>query len=128
MMDLPTIDNLIKACDQLKPSLLKTLLDDRLADTIQCGLQDLTHVLVVESGDRESDIVDALGFSPLISRIDGIRDQPDWDWLEQHEGWWELLYTIGNDGFAYILFVEDAEGEPSELALLCRHHAGRAGQ
>jgi hypothetical protein len=125
MMDLPTIDDLIKACDQLEPSPLKTLLNDRLADTIRCGLQDLTHVLVVETGDTESQIVDAMGYSPLVSRIDCIRNQPDWDWLERHEGWWELVYTLGNNGFAYILLVEDAGGQPSPLAALCREHAGR---
>ncbi len=128
MMDLPTIQHFSDAIEKLSPSPLNTLLADRLADTIHCGLQDYTHVLVVEAGDTESEIVDAIGFSPLVSRIDGIRNQPDWDWLERHEGWWELLYTVGNDGFAYILLVEDAEGEPSALASLCRHHSGSAGQ
>lgn len=126
MMDFPTIEDLSHAIDTLPPSPLKTLLADRLADTINCGLQELTHVLVVEASDHENDIVDALGFSPLISRIDGIRNQPDWDWLERHEGWWELLYTIGNDGFAFILLAEDAGGEPTALTALCRDHAGRA--
>jgi hypothetical protein len=127
MMDFPTIEYLSIAIDTLPPSPLKTLLADRLADTIHCGLQDYTHVLVVEAGDTESAIIGAVGFSPFVSRIDGIRNQPDWDWLERHEGWWELLYTVGNDGFAYILLVEDAEGEPSALASLCRQHAGRVG-
>lgn len=125
MMDFPTIEDLSHAIDTLPSSSLRTLLVDRHADTVQCGLQGLTHVLVVEAGDHESDIVDAVGFSPLASRIDGIRNQPDWDWIEQHEGWWELLYTVGNDGFAYILLVEDAGGEPTALAALCRDHAGR---
>lgn len=127
MMDFPSIEQLSNAIDTLPPSPLKTLLAHRLADTIHCGLQDYTHLLVVEAGDTESDIVDAVGFSPLVSRLDGIRNQPDCDWLERHDGWWELLYTVGNDGFAYILLVEDAEGEPSALALLCRQHAGREG-
>lgn len=127
MMDFPTIEQLSNAIDTLAPSHLKTLLADRLADTIHCGLQDYTHVLVVEAGDTESAIVDAIGFSPFVSRLDGIRNQPDWDWLERHDGWWELLYAVGNDGFAYILLVEDAEGEPSALASLCQQHAGREG-
>lgn len=124
MMDLPTIEDLKRAVESLKPSPLRTLLADRHADTISCSLQDLTHVLVVEAGDREVDIVDAIGFSPLLTRIDGVRNQPDWDWLERHDGWWELLYTVGNAGFAYILLVEDAQG--SAIADLCRKHAGMA--
>jgi hypothetical protein len=127
MMDLPTIEALTDACEKLEPSPLKTLLADRLADTVRCELQDLTHVLVVETGDREKDIVDAIGFSPLVSRIDGIRNQPDWDWLERHERYWELLYCVGNEGFGYIVLVEDAGGEASALAALCRQHSGRAG-
>ena len=69
MMDLPTIQNLADAIDTLPPSSLKTLLADRLADTVHCGLQDYTHVLVVEEGDSEAEIVDAVGFSPFTSRL-----------------------------------------------------------
>lgn len=122
MMNLPTIEDLKRAVESLQPSPLRTLLADRLADTLSCGLQDLSHVLVVEAGDREADIVDAVGFSPLVSRVDCVRNQPDWDWLERHDGWWELLYAIGT-GFAYILLVEDAQGSP--VADLCRKYAGR---
>lgn len=118
MMNFPTFADLESAVEKLELSNLKTLLADRLADTIHCGLQDFTHVLVVEAEDSEAQIVEAIGFSPLQTRIDGIRNQPDWDWLERHEGWWELLYTVGNDGFAYILLVEDDDRSP--LALLCR--------
>lgn len=122
MIDLPTIEDLQQAIDRLEPSTLRTLLAGRLGDTVSCGLQDLTHVLVVEAGDREDAIADAIGFSPLVTRIDGVRNQPDWDWLERHDGWFELLYAIGT-GFAYILLVEDAEGSP--VADLCRKHAER---
>ncbi|MAB44794.1 hypothetical protein [Hyphomonas atlantica] len=118
MLNLPTIAELQVAVGATTDPALKRLLADRLADTINCGLQELTHVLVVEVGDSEQAIVDAVGFSPLVSRIDGVRNSPDWDWIERHDGWWELLYTVGNDGFAYILLVEDAERSP--LAKFCR--------
>lgn len=125
MIDLPTTDDLKIALQSLSPSPLRTLLEGRLADTIGCGLENLTHLLVVEAGDSEDDIVQAVGFSPVTSRIDCVRNQPDWDWLERHEGWWELLYTVGNSGFAYILLVEDADEARSGLPALCRKHAGR---
>lgn len=83
-------------------------------------LGDLTHILVIEPGDEEGDIIDAIGFSPLVSRIDGIHLQPDWDWIDRHEGWWEPVYTVSNDGFAFILFVQDAPGVLSDLLDLCR--------
>lgn len=118
MIDLPTFEALEATLTQPLDETLKGLLQDRLADTVHCGLQDYTHVLVVEAGDMEQQIVEAIGFSPLKTRIDNHPNCPDWDWCEQHLGWWELLYTVGNDGFAYILLVEDAERSP--LAKLCR--------
>ncbi len=117
-MNFPTIAGLESAIEKLELSNLRTLLADRLADTARCELQNLTHLLVIEADDSERQIVDAVGFSPLQTRIDAIRNQPDWDWIERHDGWWELLYTVGNDGFAYILLVEDDDRSP--LALLCR--------
>lgn len=118
MMNFPAIAELRTAADTAVNPQLRKLLADRLADTVRCELQNLTHLLVIEADDSEQQIVDAVGFSPLQTRINGIRNQPDWDWIERHDGWWELLYTVGNDGFAYILLVEDDDRSP--LALLCR--------
>lgn len=118
MIDLPSIEAIKATLSKPLDEALKTLLRDRLADTIHCGLPDYTHVLVVEAGDTEQQIVEAIGFSPLRTRIDNRPNSPDWDWCERHLGWWELLYTVGDDGFAYILLVEDAERSP--LAKLCR--------
>ena len=122
MHDLPTIESIRAVLDQPLDKLLRALLEDRLADTIHCGLQDLTHLLVVEAGDTEQQIIEAIGFSPLQSRIDNRPNCPDWDWIERHDGWWELLYTVGNSGFAYILLVEDDEN--FQLAHLCRGEGG----
>lgn len=118
MIDLPTIDSIKAVLDQPLGDVLRDLLADHLADTIHCGMQDYTYLLVVEADDTEQQIVDAIGFSPLKTRIDNRRNCPDWDWCEQYPGWWELLFTVGNDGFAYIILVEDAERSP--LAKLCR--------
>ncbi len=122
MIDLPDMEAVRAALHQpLKPA-LKTLLADRLADTESCCLANLTHVLVVEAEDTEAAVIDAVGFSPLASRIDCNRDQPDWDWLERHEGWWEALYCVGDSGFAFILLIEDADLSP--FAQLCRKGRG----
>lgn len=118
MIDLPSIESIKATLNQPLDEALKRLLEDRLADTIHCGLQDYTHVHVVEAGDTDQQIIDAIGFSPLKTRIENQSNSPDWDWCEQHLGWWELVYTVGNDGFAYILLVEDAGSSP--LAKLCR--------
>lgn len=122
MIDLPDTEAMRTALRQpLKPA-LKTLLGNRLADTDRSGLGTLTHILVIEADDTEAAVIDAVGFSPLTSRIDGKRDQPDWDWLEHHEGWWEALYCVGDSGFAFILLIEDAD--QSAYAQLCRKGQG----
>lgn len=122
MIDLPDMEAVRAALGQpLKPALM-TLLADRLADTESCGLANLTHILVIEAEDTEPAVIDAVGFSPLTSRIDGNRDQPDWDWLERHEGFWEALYCVGDSGFAFILLIEDADHSP--FAQLCRKGRG----
>lgn len=121
MYDLPDIASLRAVLDQsLEPKLHK-LLEDRLSDTLHCGLEAHTHVLVIEGHDTESQVIDAIGFSVLRSRIDEKSDDPDWDWIEAHDGWFEALYCIGNSGFAIIVLIEDAEG--SAFAAICRRHA-----
>lgn len=120
MHDLPTIDALRAILDQPLDPKLHKLLSDRLNDTEKCGLEALTHLLVIEADDTEEQIIDAIGFSPLRSRIDNLPDHPDWDWLEKHDGYWEALYCVGNSGFAYILLIEDVDGSP--FAALCREH------
>ena len=120
MIDLPELDSQLAALHQPLEQNLHKLLHGRIQDALALELGDLTHFVVIEPGDAEGDILDALGFSPLVSRIDGIHLQPDWDWIERHEGWWELVYTVSNDGFAFILFVQDAPGVLPDLLDLCR--------
>lgn len=89
-------------------------------------LIDWTEYLVVQPGDTEGDIIRHVGFSPLVEPIDGIRFgdpafEPRWDWLSNHSGWFELIFTFGST-FAYVLFVQDADGVEPSLRRLCRDH------
>ena len=120
MHDLPDMDALRAILDQPLDPNLHQLLADRLSDTLHCGLQDHTHVVIIEADDTEEQIIDAIGFSPLRSRIDKLPDHPDWDWLEKHDQYWEALDCVGNSGFAFILLIEDADN--SQFAALCRKH------
>ena len=118
MINLSDMENLEAVLDHPIDPQLRVLLADRLSDTRHCGLEGLTHVLVIEEGDDEDAVMTAIGFSPLRSRIDGIPNQPDWDWIEHHPGWIELLYCVGDSGFAYIVLVKDSDASP--FAALCR--------
>lgn len=119
MIDMPDLDAILAALSMpLQPD-LHDLIASRLQDAFACELADLTHILVVQRDDTEAQIIDAIGFSPLVSRMDGNRLQADWDFIEQHPGHWELVYTVGNSGFAFLVFVERADGVLPELLSLC---------
>lgn len=108
---------------------LHRLLIDRVELYREAGLLDLTHILAIETGDTEQAIVDAIGLSPLISPLDGERYgkadfQPCWDGpIWRHDGWFELIVTVGNDGFAFILLIADEPGMLPELLDMCRTYA-----
>jgi len=120
MLNLPDRESQLAVLHQpLEPN-LKRPLQDRVRHAASLALADLTHILVVQPGDSETDIIEAIGFSPLVSRLDCVRHQPDWDWIEKHEGFFELVYTVSNDGFAFLVFVQDAPGVLPELLALCR--------
>lgn len=108
---------------------LQRLLFERIELYRSADLLDRTHILVIEPGDTEQAIIDAINFSPLVDPLDGVRYgsadfQPSWDGpVWRHDGWYELIITAGNDGFAFILLIADADGVLPELLDLCRTHA-----
>lgn len=105
---------------------LRSLVLGHLTTAKENGLQALTCIAVVEPHDSEGTIVQELGFSPLVNPLSetrfGDRDfSPAWDWLEVHHGWYELIFTVGDDGFAYILF---APRHGSCISAICERYAG----
>ncbi len=114
-------------------SVLRPLLVDRIRDWTANGLLDLTHVLVLQVGDTESDIVEAIGWSPLTNPLDGRRFGcagfvPPLDRLSDLGGHYELIQAVGNGGFAFHIFVPDREGVDPELLALCRTYVTKGGQ
>lgn len=125
MIDMPDLEAMLAALRAPLAQDLHELIASRLQDAVACGLADLTHMLVIQPGDTETQIIDAIGFSPLVSRMDGIRLQPDWDYIERHPRSWELIFTVGDSGFAFLVFVERAEGVIPDLLALCDAGANR---
>ena len=108
---------------------LTKLLADRVHDWAAADLLRLTHVLIVQAGDTEQDILDEIPFSPLTNPLNSSRlgspdFQPPFDWLSVHDGWAEIIATVSNDGFAFHLFVEMADGADPELVAMVSAHAG----
>lgn len=110
---------------------LQTLLADHIHDWTATDLLELTHLLIVQAGDTEEAIQDQISFSPFDNKFDGLRFgdagfEPAWDWLERHSGWFEMIATVGNDGFAFVLFIEDSDGTDPQLRRLCQTYAPEA--
>jgi hypothetical protein len=106
---------------------LRALLTTRIIHYAAAGLAAATHILVIQPGDTESEIEREIGFYPTTNIIDGICSgsaafHPFWDWLQDLAGWFEMIVTVGDSGFAYILLIEDADGVDPTLLALCRAH------
>lgn len=130
MHSLDNASTIVGFLETTNDPVLKNLLADRVHDWTATDLLDLTHLLIVETGDTEEAVTDAIGSSPLVNPVDGLRYgdedyQFPWDWVEEHADWLELMMTIGNDGHALFLLVERGAGLPSELRTMSRAHAGR---
>ena len=104
------------------------LLLKRVEQWRAAGVLDMTHVLVIEPGGTEAAIIEEVGFSPLIdlggARYPSADFDPYWDGpIWRHDGWFELIVTVGNSGFAFVLFIQDAAGTLPDLLSMCRDHA-----
>lgn len=99
-----------------------------IADTE--GLTELSFILVIEAGDTEKAIEAEIGFSPLVSPLDGARFgtahfEPYWAFLRAGDCWNEMIVTVGNSGFAFILLISNEPGVIPELLELCRRFGER---
>lgn len=104
------------------PPDLAPLLQEHLRHTIDAGLAEITTIIVLEACDPEETLAAALGRSLLINPLDGSRFgergfQPDLDWLRRRGSFFEAFLCVGNDGFAFIILIED---RADELGNVCR--------
>lgn len=113
MLDLYDRTTITAALSQPLAPELHSLIADRWSDALASELADLTHILVVQPDDTAADIVKAIGFNPLDD------DAPEPDWRVRYGTYHELIYCVGNSGFAFLVLVQDADGVPPGLIALC---------
>jgi hypothetical protein len=110
---------------------LQELLTKRVDQLTKDGGDDVSefaHFLVVRPGDTPSDVETELGFPILTNLVDGVRFgdpefEPSWEWIMRHEGWFELVYVLSDDGFGWVVFVQDDEATDADLLAVCREYA-----
>ncbi len=86
---------------------------------------ELGYFLIVEQGDSVAIINAQIGFDILSNRWTGIRyDQPDYtqsfECLDEHAGYYEMVFIISDDGFGIEVFIPKAIDIPDLLAMCAK--------
>ena len=109
---------------------LQDLLNYRVEQLVEDGgdISELAHFLIVQAGDDDQSVSAELGFSILENLVDGARYgdpdfEPSWEWIMRHEGWFELVYVLSDDGFGWVVLVQDDEATDADLLAVCREYA-----
>ena len=93
-----------------------------LAEFDDFELHELVIFVVVEPGDAMSAIDAQLGFSIL-----GDADvTPAWELIEEHPGYFEIVYVLSDDGFGLDVFIPKHPDVPPELLAMCAAFASPA--
>ena len=111
---------------------LKTILLDRLellAEYLeQWALEDLLHVIVVETGDSIDAIARELGVNPLVNIVDNAHYpepsfEPSFEFCIVRIGYFDLTFALCDSGLAIVLLVPDQDDIEPTLLELCRAYA-----
>lgn len=75
-----------------------------------CPISDLARFHIVRPDDDVTEFFDG-------------SDEPSWEWVEDHGGWFEAPVIMSDDGFGHVYFIPDHDSINAELLSLCRRHA-----
>lgn len=110
---------------------LRALVEKTIRDLSPDGPYDpdvLGYFLIVEADIDTLPAINAqLGFDILCNRWTGIRfDQPGYtqsfECLEEHAGYYEIVFIISDDGFGIEVFIPKTVDIPDLLAM-CQRYA-----
>ena len=84
--------------------------------------------ILVEPGDTSEQIESATGYSLLKSLFNGSvygdpDFSPDFEYLEDHGGFYEAVYIFTDSGFAVVMIVPREEGIDVRILALCAEFA-----
>ena len=122
------------------PAETSTIADPELRQLIEKTIRDLSEdrpydpdelgfFLILEPGvDTLPDINEKLGSDILCNRWTGIRfDQPGYtqsfEILEEHAGYYEIVFVISDDGYGIEVFIPKTAGIDPELLAMCTKYA-----
>lgn len=82
---------------------------DQLAE-YGCPISELARFHIVRPGDDVTEL------------FDGSNDPP-FEWVEDHGGWFEAPIIIDDSGFGQVYFIPDRDDIDPRLLMLCRRDA-----
>lgn len=116
---------------QIRNEEIRDLIDRRIDDLCfdnDWNSDELGFFIVVEPGDNLDAISEKLGFHILSNRFTGASFgepgfTPCFEILEEHPGFFAMLFIISDDGFGIEVFIPKADGVDSRLLAMCRRYA-----
>lgn len=95
---------------------LQRILRQRFEQLAEYGspVSDLARFHLVRPDDDVTEL--------LTNPADDSNDPP-WEWVEDHGGWFEAPVIMSDDGFGHVYFIPDRDDTNAELLSLCRRHA-----
>lgn len=103
-----------ESIDALTDLTLRSLIQQRvesLSEFDDYELSELVIFLVVEPGDPLSALDEQLGFPVLGSGF---------ELLEEHAGYYEIVFVLSDDGFGAEVFIPKHPGVDPELIAMCK--------
>ena len=79
-----------------------------------CRISDLARFHIVRPDDDVTEL--------LTDSADGSND-PLWEWIEDHGGWFEAPIIMDDSGFGHVYFIPDRDDTNADLLMLCRRDA-----
>jgi hypothetical protein len=122
----------VSAIDALADAGLRQLIQQRLVEISECcpwDADELGPFVVVEPGDSVEVLEAEIGLPLLRNLFDdtpfGHADfAPAFEWAAVHpEGFYELVYIVGDGGYGYDIFIADEAGVDADLLAMCRIYA-----
>jgi hypothetical protein len=104
---------------QLRALVQKTIAN--LSEDYPYDPDELGYFVIVQPGDSLGDINEQIGFDILANRWDGISFgqpgfTPAFELMEEHAGFFEMLFVIDDSGYGIQVFIHKHAGIPGKVA------------
>lgn len=116
-------------CSQIGDAAVRALALRRM-DLLCDGQEEssLGPLVVLELGDRPSQLREPLGFSVFENRFNGAvfgaaDYRPSFELVEEHDCCFELVFVLSDDGAGALILVPKAIDVDPQLLALCQRYA-----